>query len=89
MSNACRVSRGITLVDTAIRYLVRTIGTLVAAQPWKICMAHSESHDLLVAGDTLGNLFSWKVSDVRVFNTDGGDGPPHNVFGAAAFKTKR
>ncbi|CAM9771885.1 unnamed protein product [Ectocarpus sp. 4 AP-2014] len=33
----------------------------------QICITYSESHDLVVAGDMIGNVFSWNVDDV---NTD-------------------
>lgn len=44
-------------------------------------MAYSESHDLVAAGDTIGNVFSWKVGEVAATNTDEGDTPPHHAFG--------
>ncbi|CAN0265919.1 unnamed protein product [Ectocarpus sp. 12 AP-2014] len=29
----------------------------------QICMTYSESHDLVVAGDMIGNVFSWNIAD--------------------------
>lgn len=54
----------------------------------KISMMHSESHDLVVAGDMVGNLFSWKVGEVAGANTDEGEAPAHYGFGPS-FQTKR
>lgn len=51
-------------------------------------MAYSESHDLVVAGDTIGNAFSWKVGEVAAANTDDGETPPHHALGGP-FHTKR
>lgn len=51
-------------------------------------MAYSECHDLVAAGDTIGNLFSWKVGEVAAANTEDGDTPPHHALGPP-FRTKR
>ncbi|CAM9110180.1 unnamed protein product, partial [Hapterophycus canaliculatus] len=47
-----------------------------------ICMAYSENHDLVVAGDMIGDLFAWRVGEVGAANTDEGDFPPHHAFGS-------
>jgi len=41
-----------------------------------------------MAGDTIGNLFSWKVAEVAAANTEEGDSPPHHALGPP-FQTKR
>lgn len=51
-------------------------------------MMHSESHNLVVAGDMVGNLFSWKVGEVASTNVDEGELPPHYGLGPP-FHTKR
>lgn len=51
-------------------------------------MAYAESHDLVVAGDMIGNLFSWKVGDIGAANTDEGDFPPHHAFGSPSKATR-
>jgi len=54
----------------------------------KICLAYSGGHGLVMAGDTIGNLFSWKVAEVAAANTEEGDSPPHHALGPP-FQTKR
>lgn len=54
----------------------------------KICMAYSESYDLVVAGDMIGNLFSWRVGEVGAANTDEGDFPPHHALGSPSKATR-
>lgn len=54
---------------------------------WKICMTYSENHDLVVAGDMIGNVFSWNIGEVSATHTDDGDVPPHHALGGP-FKTK-
>ncbi len=62
---------------------------LLLILPWeKICLTYSEGHDLVIAGDPLGNLFSWKVAEVAGANTEEGDSPPHHTLGPP-FQTKR
>lgn len=57
--------------------------------PFKICMAFPGSHDMIVAGDTIGNLFSWKIGDIDDTNIEGGELPPYSTFGGGLFKNKR
>ncbi|CAM9409360.1 unnamed protein product [Scytosiphon promiscuus] len=53
-----------------------------------ICMAYSDSHKLIMAGDMIGNLFSWSLSEVSAANTDEGASPPHHAFGPPCKPTR-
>ncbi|CAM9649007.1 unnamed protein product, partial [Ectocarpus sp. 13 AM-2016] len=53
-----------------------------------ICLTYSDSHGLVVAGDMIGNIFSWKMGEVSAANTESGDVPPHHALGGH-MKNKR
>eukprot|EP00903_Cladosiphon_okamuranus_P013184 g12296.t2 len=89
----CSTSGQYALGTSASRVCFYEEGSGTACNSFKapntpICMAYSESHDLVAAGDTIGNMFSWKVSDVAAANTDDGETPPHHALGPP-FHTKR
>lgn len=71
----------------AVIVSIKRINQSVPARPlsvgWcrKICMTYSDSHGMVVAGDMIGNIVSWKIGEVSAVNTDNGDVPPHHVLG--------
>lgn len=51
-------------------------------------MAVTESYNLLVGGDTIGNAFLWNIDDIEHANTEDGEVPLHLTLGGV-FQTKR